>query len=133
MIFNTLSQLNSFFIFLFFGIIIGFISIVYFSITLKNHRKNLLNIIFDTIFYCFFSVFYVFLINFFNFGKFSLTLACVFILGFVWVKTVFKNLLVILENKCYNIFNKARERMLTSLKRKQNQRKNKLNEPAKKS
>ena len=106
MIFNTLSQLNLVVIFLFFGLICGFISIFYFAITSKNYNKNLINLIFNCIFYAFLSVFYVFLLIFFNFGKFSLILFAAFSLGFIWTKKLLNKLLVILEKKCYTTYKK---------------------------
>ena len=124
MIFNTLSQLNLLIIFLFFGLICGFISIIYFAITLKNHNKNLINIILNCIFYAFLSVFYAFLINFFNFGIFSLTLVLTFSIGFVWSKKLLNKLLVILEKKCYTLYKK----LTKNFTKFSNRRKQKTNE-----
>lgn len=124
MIFNTISQLNLVFIFLFFGLICGFIATIYFAITLKNYNKNLIKIINNCIFYCFFSIFYVFLIIFFNFGKFSATLAFAYTAGFIWSTKLLKKLLVILEKRCYTIFKKLTKNFIKKTK----QRKHKSHE-----
>ncbi len=102
MIFSTQNQLNSFLIFILFGLIFGFILQILNIIFLKKYQKNFLKIIFDTIFYGFFSIFFVFLLNFFNFGKFSMTLCLASIIGFLWMKKLTKNLVAFFETKWYN-------------------------------
>ena len=105
MIFQTQNQTHCFFIFLFFGIICSIIYFVFNFVFLIKFQKKLIKNIFFTIFYCFFSVFFVFLINFFNFGKFNLTLILPYIIGFIWLKILLKKLLVIFQNKWYNTIN----------------------------
>lgn len=102
MIFSTLNQFNSFLIFIFAGLIFGFIFQFLNLLFLKNYQKFFLKIIFDTIFYSFFSIFLVFLLNIYNFGNFSLTLCLASIVGFVWFKKLFANLVALLETKWYN-------------------------------
>ena len=101
MIFATQNQFNSFLIFVFAGIILGLISQLFFIIFLKKHQKIFLKIIFDTIFYTFFSIFWIFLLNFFNFGKFSITLCSASIVGFVWIKKLTNKTVAFFEDKWY--------------------------------
>lgn len=105
MIFSTLNQLNCFILFLFCGIILGIFYLIFSILFLKKHQKIFQKIIFEGIFYTFFSIFYVFLINFFNFGKISYVLIIGYILGFLWIKKVLQNLVVFLTNKWYNYLN----------------------------
>lgn len=107
MIFSSLNQVNCFLLFLFRGIILGFISQIFFTLTLKKYQKIYLKIIFETLFYTFFSVFFCFLINFFNFGQYSFALILAYILGYIWIKNIDKNLFVFLETKWYNTINKC--------------------------
>ena len=106
MIFSSLNQVNCFLLFLFCGIILGLISQIFFTLTLKKYQKIYLKIIFDTIFYAFFSIIFCFLINFFNFGQYSFALIMSYLLGDIWKKNIDKNLIVFLETKWYNIINK---------------------------
>lgn len=124
MIFETQNQLYCFFIFLFFGIVLGIISIIYFLFTLLNFQKKLLKNIFLTVFYAIFSVFFVFFINFFNFGKFEVAPLIAYLIGFIWIKTLFKNLLVILENKWYNTLKKIFKTKLRKQKNNEISKKN---------
>ena len=122
MIFQTQNQIYCFFIFIFFGIILGLISILFFSFTLIKFQKNLIKTIFLTIFYSIFAIFFVILLNFFNFGKFNIVPLFAYIIGFLWIKQLLKNLLVIFQNKWYNIFNK----FLTKFKKSRKQKTNEL-------
>lgn len=106
MIFSTQNQVYCFLIFLFFGIVLGFIYSIYKTIFLLNFQKIISKNIFFTIFYAIFIVFFNILINFFNFGKTHIALLIVYILGFSLIKRLLKNLLVFLENKWYTIINK---------------------------
>lgn len=106
MIFQTLNQLNCFLIFIFCGLVVGLISIIYFLIFLVNFQKKSIKTAIFTFFYAFFSIFFVFLINFFNFGKFSFVLLMSYILGFVWSNYTFKKSVVILEERWYNKISK---------------------------
>lgn len=127
MIFKTNLQLNCFLIFLFFGIIIGFISNCYDLIFLKNYQKKLKKIVFDCIFYVFFSIFYVFLINYFNFGHYSIALILSYIFGFWIAKTLLRKTVVILQSKWYNKIN-----ILIKSKKIKKQRKTKKHETSNK-
>jgi len=106
MIFNTINQFNCFLIFLFFGIIFNLIYNLFSILILKKYQKKLKIIIFDTIFYSFLSMFLIFLINFLNFGKLSLVVLLAFVLGFISLNILTKNLVVFFENKWYTIINK---------------------------
>lgn len=108
MIFLTQIQLNSVLIFLFYGIICGLAFSFFQAIMLRKYQKKIIKFIFDIVFYAFLSIFYVFLINFYNLGKFSFVLLLCFISSISITKYVLKNLLVILEKKCYNIFIKLK-------------------------
>ncbi len=103
MIFSTFNQLNCFLLFLFFGIVFGFIIQILFLVVLKKYQKNYLKIIFDGIFYSIFAIVYVILLNFYNFGEFSISLIFAYIIGFLWIKYVTKKIFAILENKWYTI------------------------------
>ncbi len=118
MIFSTINQLNCFFIFLFCGIIFGIIYLFFSTLFLKKYQKIFQKIIFDSIFYSFFAIFYVFFINFYNFGKISYVLIFGYCLGFLWIKKVFKNLVVKLENKWYNYLTQKRKKHGRTTKRK---------------
>ena len=107
MIFQTLNQTNIFFIFMFFGAIFGLFALFCFSFFLINFKKKIKKNIIKAVFYSIFSGFFVILLFFFNFGKFSLTLLFAFICGYIWIKHLTRNLLVILQNKWYNILNKT--------------------------
>lgn len=98
--------MNCFLLFLFSGIILGLISQMFFTLTLKKYQKIYLKIIFDAIFYTFFSIIFCFLINFFNFGQYSFALILAYVLGYIWIKNIDKNLIVFLETKWYNITSK---------------------------
>lgn len=102
MIFKTFNQLNCFLLFLFFGIIFGIFYLIFSVVFLKKYQKIFQKIIFEGIFYTFFSIFYVFFINFYNFGKISFVLILAYLLGFLWINKLGKNLVVNFENKWYN-------------------------------
>lgn len=121
MIFQTQNQINCVLIFVFFGLIIGLISIIYFLLFLKNFQKITLKTIINTFFYAFFCIFYVFLINIFNFGKFSSTLFLSYFFSFVIFKRITCKSVGILEKKWYTIINNK----LAFVKSKQ--KRNKLN------
>ena len=106
MIFESNNQLNNLLIFVFIGILVGIISIFYFLFFAAKFQKKPIKLIFFTVFYLFFTVFYVFLINFFNFGKFSFVLFFAFMIGYIWIRQLTSNLVVILENKWYTTLNK---------------------------
>jgi len=103
MIFSTTHQFNCLFVFLFFGIILGIISIIFFGLFLKKFQKKFIIYTLDGVFYTFFSIFFVILLNIFNFGKFSISLILVYLIGYIWINKACKNLVVFLENKWYNI------------------------------
>ncbi len=106
MIFSTQNQFNCFLIFIFFGIILGVLFSIQNILFLRKNEKFIKKIILDCIFYMFFSIFFIILINFFNFGKFSLTLLLAFILGFETSKRLLLKTVVFLQNKWYNVVNK---------------------------
>ena len=109
MIFSTLNQLNCFLLFIFCGIILGLINAIFSVIFLKKYQKIFQKIIFEGIFYTFFSIFYVFLINFYNFGKISYVLILGYVLGYLWIKKVLNNLVVLFCDLWYNHLKKKRE------------------------
>ena len=100
MIFQTQNQLNCMLIFIFAGTFIAFISTFF----LFNFRKKIIKMLIYCVFYSFFCVFFIFLLNFYNFGKFSLTLLFSYLIGFIWMKFITRKLVVIFQNKCYNLF-----------------------------
>lgn len=108
MIFSSFNHVNCFLVFLFFGIIIGFINLIFSILFLKKYQKKFLNCIFDVFFYTFLSIFFIFLINIFNFGEFSFALILAFLLGFIWIKKACKNLFAFLSKKWYNVFIKLK-------------------------
>ena len=111
MIFSTFNQLNCFLLFLYFGIILGLISKIFFILFLNKFQKIIIKNIIFAIFYTFFSIFFVFLINFYNLGQFSYALILAYILGFLWFNFLSKNLVVFLENKWYTIIRKLKQRV----------------------
>ena len=108
MIFSTLNQLNCFLLFIFFGLIFGFFYNLAGILFLKKYQKIFQKIIFDSVFFGFFSIFYVFLINFYNFGIFSITLILGYLIGFLWIKNLGKNLVVFLQEKWYTFLIKRK-------------------------
>ena len=108
MIFSTFNQVNCFLIFLFFGIIIGLISKLFFTLILKNYKKIFKKNVFYTIFYTFFSIIFVFLINFYNLGQFNYALIIAYLLGYFYFLFISKNLFAFLENKWYNKITKLK-------------------------
>lgn len=102
MIYTTQNQLNCLLIFLFLGFIFGIFFHIYNLIFAVNFQKKLLKTLFLSIFYSFFSIFFIILINFFNLGQVSIVLIITYILGFIWAKNIFSNLVVYLEKKWYN-------------------------------
>ena len=97
MIFLTVNQLNCFLLFLFLGIIY-LIKIIFCFNFLKNITKNILKCVFFSIF----AIIFIFFINFFNFGKMSISLLLGTILGYVWFDKLATNSVVFLQNKWYN-------------------------------
>ena len=126
MIFQTQNHLNSFLIFVFSGIIFGFIFLICNLIFLLKFKKNIQKNIIISTFYLMFFIFFTFLINFFNFGNFSLLLLFTYILSFIWTKSTFNKSVVILEKRWYNKTNQV----LTTIKQKG---KSKTNDTNKKS
>ena len=106
MIFSTFNQLNTVFVFLFFGLICGLIFNVLNTLFLIKFSKKIKKTIFFSIIYAIFSCFFAILINIFNFGKINLVLLTTFVIGFIWLKTSTKNLFVFFENKWYTIVKK---------------------------
>ena len=102
MIFSSLNQLNCFLIFLFLGFLCSFIFNMFFVIFCINFSKNFKKTIFKTIFFSIFSIIFIFFINFFNFGKMSISLLLGTILGYVWFDKLATNSVVFLQNKWYN-------------------------------
>ena len=119
MIFATQNQIYCFLIFIFFGLIFALIAQFFNVLFLINYQKIFVKIVFDSIFYGFFSIFLVFLLNIFNFGKFTPTLIFACLLGFGWMKKLTQNLVALFENKWYNF-------IVSQLKRKQNGKKSRL-------
>lgn len=122
MIFKTNTQTSNLAIFLFAGIIIGFLSLFYFLIFVKNFNKKSIKLIIFTVFYSFFTIFFVFLINFLNFGKLSFVLLSAYTIGYIWIKQLFKKSVVILEKRWYNVLNRLSTK-IKSLKNKKGKKK----------
>ncbi len=129
MIFSTQNQLTSIIIFIFFGIVVGIISILYFIFFVNNFQKKLIKLINLTIFYAFFNIFFIILLNFFNFGIFSITLLLSYILGFCWIKKLLHKSVVILEKKWYTKINNIK----LFISKSKSRNKDKLNELSKES
>ncbi len=108
MIFETTHQLNIFLIFIFFGIIIGLFSIIYFSFFAINFAKKIKKIILNCVFYSIFSVFFANLLFFYNFGTFSPTLLLSYIGSYLSVKFLTRKSVVLLEKKWYTTLNKLK-------------------------
>ncbi len=108
MIFSSFNHLDCFLVFLFFGIILGFLGSLLSLLFLKKYQKKFIIYIFDTVFFTFFAIFFVFLINIFNFGEFNIPLVITYLLGFLWIKKVCKKMFAILEDKWYNILSKLK-------------------------
>ena len=108
MIFSTLNQLNCMLIFLVLGFacaIIFDIFIIIFQIKKSQKKLKIIKkIIFESIFFAIFAIFFDIFLNFFNFGKFSITLFLSFVAGFLWFKNTSKKSVEFLQNKCYTIF-----------------------------
>lgn len=68
------------------------------------------------LFYAFFSIFFAILLNFFNLGKFSITLLFSYFLGFEIVVSLLQKLVVIFEKAWYNKVKDWSIKFLTSLK-----------------
>lgn len=137
MIFSTLNQVNVFLVFLFFGVVFGFlfhfVKLLYrssdkvnplnknktnkkISKKFKKYIEKLLiflkifkKTIINTIFYLIFGIIFAFLINFFNFGNFSTVLLFTSILGFMWSYKSTKNLVVFLQKIWYTKVKHDRE------------------------
>lgn len=107
MIFFSANQLYSFCLVLLCGIICGIFNIILGVLLIKNHQNNIFNFIFKLIFGVIFSIFLIFSINIFYFGQFNLVIIGAFLLGFIWIKKTFSNLLDFLEIKFYYIYIKT--------------------------
>lgn len=107
MIFSTQNQLTCILIFIFFGITLGLFFSLCKIIFLEKYQKKLIKTIFLTLFYCNFVTFFIFLLNFFNYGKQSLSLICSYLLGFVLINHLLKKSVVIFQNLWYNILKKT--------------------------
>ena len=101
MIFQTQNQVNCILIFLFFGFLVEIIREIFFVLFFEKYQKKLIKIIINTIFYAFFNTFFIILLNFFNCGKFSITLYFSFVVGSFTLKYLTQNLVVILQAICY--------------------------------
>lgn len=111
MIFSSLNQFNCSLLFLFIGITCGIIANLFSIIFLKKYQKNVIRIIFDSVFYVFFGILFIFSIVYFNFGIFSFTLLFMYILGIYWITILNHKIVVFFETKWYNhIKNKLSER-----------------------
>ena len=108
MIFSTFNQLNCFLLFLYFGIILGLISKIFFILFLNKFQKIIIKNIIFAIFFTFFSIFFVFLINYFNFGQYNYALIFSYLLGYFYFLYISKNLFAFLENKWYNTITKLK-------------------------
>ena len=116
MIFSTQNQLNCAIIFLFFALIAGLVFNFIQTILLIKYKKIFIKNIFYCVFYAFFCIFFIFLLNFFNFGKFSLLLLLVFLMGFNWALKLVKKTFVIFENMWYNTIKKIKQKHKTKEK-----------------
>lgn len=105
MIFQTQNQINCLLIFVFCGIISALFLNILKCIFFINYQKNIKKIILNVVFYSFFNIFFIFLLNFFNFGKFSFVLLSFFYSSFLVTKKLTRKSVVLIEKKCYNIFN----------------------------
>jgi len=108
MIFYSFNQLNTFLIFLFFGLFLELFYNILEIVFLLNSQKKLKNIIINSVFYIIFALFFVILLNIFNFGLFSIVLTATYVLGFIWLKIVSKKLVVFYQEKWYNVLNKRK-------------------------
>ena len=102
MIFLTVNQLTCFLLFLFLGIIFALIFNLIKIIFCFNFLKNITKNIFKCVFFSIFAIIFIFFINFFNFGKISISLLLGTILGYVWFDKLATNSVVFLQNKWYN-------------------------------
>lgn len=123
MIFATFTQFNCFISFIFFGLIIGIFHTLfkiffipnlnrYNNKEIKKSKKNFIiiqKICSETIFFTIFCVFFEILLNFFNFGKFSLSLFLAYFIGYFWINCSLKNLVALSQTLWYNILNKFRQ------------------------
>lgn len=109
MIFSSVNQLNCFLIFLFFGFVFALFFNLFFIVFCLNFSKNYKKIIFKSVFYSIFSIIFIFFINFFNFGKISLSLIFASIFGFWWMNKLLNNLVVFLSFKWYNVVKLKKE------------------------
>lgn len=107
MIFFSVNQLYSFCLVLLCGIICGIFNTILGVVLIKNHQNNIFNFIFKLILSIIFSIFLVFSINIFYFGQFNVIIIGAFLLGFIWIKKTFSNLLDFLEIKFYHIYIKT--------------------------
>ena len=117
MIFSTQNQLDCFLIFLFCGIIFGLFLLIFNILFFRKNTKILIKNITNCIFSAIFLILFAILLNFFNFGKFSISLLLSFFLGYLWFIWLSSNLVVFLKNKCYNVF-KSKQREPSNCKEK---------------
>ena len=110
MIFATLNQLNLFITFVFFGILVGLLSSIFYIIFLKNYQKNIIKIVFDSIFYANLLILFIFFINLFNFGEFSITLLFAYFMSIFYIQILTKKSVVFLETKWYNLIKRSFKR-----------------------
>lgn len=132
MIFSTFNQINTFLVFLFLGVVFGFVfhfvKLLYrekaeinfknkstkkFKIKLKILLKKLIlfkKIIINSLFYLIFGVIFAILINFYNFGIFSIVLLSSSISGFIWSYKSTKNLVVFLQKFWYTKVNERKHK-----------------------
>lgn len=118
MIFSSTNQVNILFIFCSAGIASAIFFAAFSIIFLKNYLKKIKKTLFFALFYAFYYVFFIILINFFNFGKFSLSLLISYILSFKLVELLLRNLVVIFEKRWYNKFIKITNSIRSTHKRK---------------
>lgn len=104
MIFFSANQLYSFCLVLLCGIIYGIFYNILGVFLIKNHQNNIFNFIFKLILSIIFSIFLIFSVNIFYFGQFNIIIIIAFLLGFIWIKKTFSNLLDFLEIKFYHIY-----------------------------
>ena len=123
MIFSTINQFNCFLIFVFLGSLVGLFSTLIFIIFLKNYQKNIVKVVFDTIFYAFLMILFIFFNIFLNFGELSIAPLIGYSLGIIWIRILTSKLVVFFEKKWYNYLNK-RKRKLSERKSRKSQVRN---------
>jgi len=109
MIFYSFNQLNNVLIFIFLGIVVSIIKTIINLLFLLNFSKKIKNIAINCIFYMFFTCFFVILLNIFNFGFLNITLFLSYLIGYIWFKSVTKNLVAFYQKKWYTNINKNKK------------------------